>query len=158
VSEPKDRPGIIAPPPLLALAAIAGILLAGHYSHFPLLPAGWARLRVPLATFLAVAGLLLLIAANLTFRRLGTTPNPYRPSTTVVSSGVFGFSRNPMYVAFLALVAAVAIGRDTAWGIVALVILFLVLHFGVVKREERYLSAKFGSAYDQYKQTVRRWI
>jgi protein-S-isoprenylcysteine O-methyltransferase Ste14 len=63
-----------------------------------------------------------------------------------------------MYVAFLAIVAAVAVGRNTLWGVVALVLLFVVLHFGVVKREERYLSAKFGATYDQYKQTVRRWI
>jgi protein-S-isoprenylcysteine O-methyltransferase Ste14 len=113
---------------------------------------------MPLATLLGAAGVVLLIAGNVTFRRSGTTPNPYRPSTTVVSSGIFGFTRNPMYVAFLALVAAVAVGKNTLWGLVALVALFAVLHFGVVKREERYLSAKFGATYDQYKQTVRRWI
>jgi protein-S-isoprenylcysteine O-methyltransferase Ste14 len=158
VTEPADRPGIIAPPPLLTLAAIGLALLLDHYYHLPLLPSGWDRARIPLATFLGAAGVVLLIAGNVKFRRLGTTPNPYRPSTVVVSSGVFAFTRNPMYVAFLAFVGAVTVGRNTLWGIVAVVALFVILHFGVVKREERYLSAKFGATYEEYRQTVRRWI
>jgi protein-S-isoprenylcysteine O-methyltransferase Ste14 len=140
------------------LAAIGAALLAGHFVRLPLLPEAWGRLRIPITTVLAVAAIIVGGAGNIEFLRRKTSPNPYRPSSTVVSSGVFAFTRNPMYLSFLAIVAAVAVGANTLWGVLALVILFIVLHFGVVKREERYLSAKFGSTYDEYKKTVRRWI
>jgi len=158
MSEHKDRPGIIAPPPLLTLAAIGAALLADHYFHVALLPERWSRLRTPVAAVLAVAAVALSVAGNVEFRRHQTTPNPYRPSSTVVSSGVFAFTRNPMYVAFLTMVAAVAVGANTTWGIIALIALFIVLDLGVVIREERYLSAKFGVRYDEYRKAVRRWV
>jgi protein-S-isoprenylcysteine O-methyltransferase Ste14 len=76
----------------------------------------------------------------------------------VVDSGVYRFSRNPIYVGFLLVLVALAVGANMGWMLVMLPILFVLLHFGVVRREERYLSAKFGAGYDDYRARVRRWI
>ena len=66
--------------------------------------------------------------------------------------------RNPIYVGFLLIVLGVAFAVNSWWLVLALPVLLATLHFGVVKREERYLSAKFGPSYDVYRARVRRWL
>ena len=73
-------------------------------------------------------------------------------------SGVFSVSRNPIYVAFLLFVLAFALLANSLWFVISACVLLLVLHFGVVKQEERYLREKFGDSYEQYCSRVRRWI
>ena len=152
-----DRPGIIAPPVLLTALCILAALGAEHFVHLPLV-AGHATVRLAAAAAIFAAACLVLLDALRQMRRHRTTPNPYKPSSAVVSSGIYGLSRNPIYVAFLLFVLAAAVGANTGWMLVALVALFLLLEFGVVRREERYLAAKFGRAYDDYRARVRRWL
>jgi len=75
-----------------------------------------------------------------------------------VSTGVYRLTRNPIYIGLLIVVMAVAISVNSVWVLLSIVPLFLLLQFGVVLREERYLSTKFGSGYDDYRRRVRRWI
>jgi len=152
-----DRPGIIAPPPLLALGCLAIGLVVDRFVPLPIAGSG-AAVRVGIAIALLIAAAALFLAAVRQFRKHDTTPNPYQPSSAIVSSGVFGFTRNPIYVAFMLVVLSAGVGFNTLWPILGLVPLALVLHFGVVRREERYLSRKFGNAYDDYRRRVRRWI
>jgi protein-S-isoprenylcysteine O-methyltransferase Ste14 len=79
-------------------------------------------------------------------------------TAAIVSSGIYRFSRNPIYVAFLIVVLATAVAANNAWLLIAIVVLFVLLQFGVVRAEERYLSGKFGEEYDAYRKTTRRWF
>ena len=81
----------------------------------------------------------------------------YRETLTLVTGGVFAWTRNPMYVGLTLLLVGLAIALASDWTLVLLVPAALVLHFGVVKREESYLEAKFGEAYRVYKGNVPRY-
>ena len=85
-------------------------------------------------------------------------PNPYRPTNAIVSSGIYSRTRNPIYVSFMFIVLASAVAANNGWLLLAIVVLFVLLEFGVVRAEERYLSVKFGAEYDEYRRRVRRWI
>lgn len=157
MAKQDDTARIIAPPPLLALLCILAGFGAEHFSHLPLFD-GLASARIFASVAMLVFAGITFLAAVRQLHSHDTTPNPYRPTSTVVSSGVYRFSRNPIYVAMLLIVLALALGANSAWLLVAAVVLFVLLRFGVVQREERYLSAKFGAAYDDYRAGVRRWL
>src|SRR5471032_917984 len=157
MTEARDTAGVIAPPPLIALAAVVlGLALDW------LLPAYLLSVLLTLAERIAIgvllaAGCALAIAGRNTFVRNGTQVNPYRASSALVVSGVYDYVRNPMYVGLAFLLAGLGIGFASDWTLVMLVVAALVIHFGVVKREERYLEAKFGDAYRQYRARVPRY-
>ena len=156
-SNEHDHAPIIAPPPLLMALCIAGGFVGRHYKHLSLFPEHHP-LRQPLYIALFAIAVAIFGAAISQFIRHKTHPSPYKPTATVVVKGVYRFTRNPIYIAFLFIVIGFAVAANSAWFFVSALTLFLLLHFGVVKREERYLSAKFGSAYDDYGRRVRRWL
>ncbi|MDP6706281.1 MAG: isoprenylcysteine carboxylmethyltransferase family protein [Alphaproteobacteria bacterium] len=151
----KDTAGVIAPPPLIYLAFIlAGIGLDWLWPA-PLVP-GW--LRWPLGGVLIGLGLAIAVAAMLRFRSAGTDVRPHKPSTAVVTDGLYRFTRNPMYVALAIGQAAIAVAADSLWVLAGLAPALAVVRYGVIAREERYLEAKFGREYLDYKARVRRWF
>ena len=158
MTETRDTAGVIAPPPLIALAAIVlGLALDW------LLPAylltvllTWPE-RIVIGVILIAGGIWLAVAPNLQFRSAGTNPEPWKPSTALVTDGIFNWLRNPMYVGATLFLAGLSILLASDWMLVMTIIFVPVIHFGVVKREERYLEAKFGDAYRQYKARVPRY-
>ena len=98
------------------------------------------------------------LVARREFVKHNENPNPYKPTSTIVSSGIYRFSRNPIYIAFLVFALATAIVANNAWILLSIPLLFVLLQFGVVRAEERYLSGKLGAEYDAYRRSVRRWI
>jgi protein-S-isoprenylcysteine O-methyltransferase Ste14 len=88
----------------------------------------------------------------------GTNIDPTLPTTAVVASGPFHFSRNPLYVALTLVYLGLTLLANTQWGLVMLVPLLFVMHRGVVLREERYLEQKFGETYRAYRRKVRRYL
>jgi protein-S-isoprenylcysteine O-methyltransferase Ste14 len=104
-----------------------------------------------LAVGIALWGRSALLAA-------GTNVNPSLPTTAIVTSGPFRFSRNPLYMALTLLYFGLTLAVNTWWGIVVLVPLLILMHRGVVLREERYLEAKFGESYRQYCSKVPRYL
>ena len=153
----KDRPAIIAPPPLLGLACIAAGFIAARFKPQPFFP-GPTSIRVAIAVVLFVVPVAIVFFARRELIRHKEHPNPYKPTAAIVSSGIYRFSRNPIYVAFLIAVLATAIAANNAWLLLAIVLLLVLLQFGVVRAEEQYLSGKFGAEYDEYRRRVRRWI
>ena len=144
-----DRPGVIAPPPAIFLIPF----LIGYLCR-DLLP----RFGSPvIGSVLAVAGLAIGAWAFATMLRARTNIDPYKPATTVVSTGPYRFSRNPIYVAMTLLYAGAALSFRIIPALILLPIALLLLHFGVIRREERYLEAKFGDRYREYRSRVRRW-
>jgi protein-S-isoprenylcysteine O-methyltransferase Ste14 len=156
--KPGESAGVIAPPPLIALAAIVfGLLLDGLFPAYVLsvaLPRGEHRL---IGAVLIVASFCLAIPAILAFRRAGTHVEPWKPANALVTDGIFRFVRNPMYVALIVFVAGLAILTASDWMLVMCVPLAFTLHTGVVRREERYLEDKFGTAYRRYCDSVPRY-
>lgn len=155
MSAPADRPGVVVLPPVLYFGALLlGILLE---LVRPL------ELAVPVAMrwvagLVGVAAFALGLRARGAFERAGTHVNPTKPATILVASGPFRFSRNPMYVSMTICVLALAVATRVGWFLVLLVPVLLVMHWGVVLREERYLSGKFGAPYDDYRRRVRRYV
>ena len=100
----------------------------------------------------------LVIAARLQMAKAGTSLNPGEPTRAIVTSGPYRFTRNPVYVALcLANLGIGLILQDLA-PILLTLALAIVLHFGVILREERYLERKFGDAYAAYRDRVHRWL
>ena len=117
-------------------------------------------LQAPAAGMLLVVSLVLMVAAGLTFVRAKTTINPLRPERTssLVTTGVFTWSRNPIYFADLLLLAALALwlGQAFAFALLPLFVVYLN-HFQIVPEEETLLRL-FGAQYDAYRSRVRRWL
>jgi protein-S-isoprenylcysteine O-methyltransferase Ste14 len=150
----RDIPGVLAPPPVIYAAGLGVAALIQHWTPVPLLPVPWTR---PLAIVFAILGLA-ATAAVLGFRRAGTSPNPWRPSTQLVTGGLYRISRNPMYVGLTLLYLAGACWANSLWSFLLLPIVLLVMLYGVIIREERYLERRFGDPYREYLGRVRRWL
>lgn len=166
----SDTPGVIAPPPLIFL----GFLLAGWglsrlvgdpglnlgLNLGPTLAAAGFGPEATrwLALGLVVAGLGLDMAAAGVFRRLGTRPEPWKPSTALATDGLYRFSRNPMYLGFALIYAGFAVGMDSVAALALLLPCLVMIDLFVVRREEAYLAARFGADYDAYRRRVRRWL
>lgn len=155
----KDGADVAVFPPLLVLGMIvAGVLLD---RFLPLLPAP----PPPWSTAMIVAGCLLIAAAfgiiGMVIKRFeaaGTAIPPGQPTTVIVTDGLFGRSRNPIYVGFLLTMTGAALISAGLWHVLLLPALFAGLHYGVVLPEERYLRRKFGADYEAYCARVPRWL
>lgn len=105
-----------------------------------------------------VAGLVVTITAAGLFRKLGTPLKPFEESTTVVTTGMFRFTRNPMYLGMILLLIGIAIMTGTLATFLPIPLFFAILHFRFVLNEERFMEDLFGEEYLAYKRRVRRWI
>jgi len=150
--------GVIAPPPLIALAAVvigaALDWLAPAYILTVLLDMAD---RVVFGFLLIAIGCTLAILGKINFDRAGTQVNPFKPTSAMVTTGVYAYLRNPMYVGLAFIVGGIAVALASDWTLVMLAGAALVVHFGVVKREERYMTAKFGDDYLAYRKKVSRY-
>ncbi len=154
----NDTAGVIAPPPLLAFGAVVvGLALDWLAPAYILTVLMSFETRLPLGLLLIVLGCLLAYGALQSFRRASTAANPYAPSMVLATTGVYAYLRNPMYVALGLIVGGIGLALASDWTLVMLVAAALTMHFGVVKREERYLTAKFGDAYVRYRAAVPRY-
>lgn len=150
----RDRPGVAAPPPIIyALGFAAGLLIEAWFPH-PVLPQPWAHRLAMLLFALGLLG----IAGVAAFHRAGTSPNPYKATSQLVTTGIYRFTRNPMYVGFTFWYLAAACWKNSLWPFLFLPIVLLVMLYGVILREERYLERRFGDDYRAYQQRVRRWL
>ncbi len=154
----NDTPGVIAPPPLIAAATVVlGLVLDWL---FPILALSkWLTFwpRVALGVVLIVAGGALALAAERMFKRVGTNVPPWKPSLALATGGIFARLRNPMYIGVALMLIGLGLALASDWILLLFVPSALVLHYGVVLREERYLEKKFGDGYRRYMANVPRY-
>jgi protein-S-isoprenylcysteine O-methyltransferase Ste14 len=153
--EPASSSGIKFPPPFIYVAIfLSGILLE------KILP-GISIPRTPsllIAVILLVPGFALLLWSLFLFIRARTSPLPMKPTTSLVISGPYRWTRNPMYVSMLLIYIGVALWFDLFWPIVLTPAVMLLVERLVIQKEERYLEVKFGEEYRHYKSQVSRWL
>jgi protein-S-isoprenylcysteine O-methyltransferase Ste14 len=145
----------VARPPLVYLGSIAlGVIL--HFAWpIPLLPRGMSRLFGALVVLLAIG---LFVSAVRSFRAAGTPVPGNQPTTAIVRTGPYRFSRNPIYLAFSLLQLGIALWVNSLWLVVTLLPAVAVMALVVIPREERYLEARLPSEYPSYRASVRRWF
>jgi len=145
------------PPPLVGLSVAALMWLAA--SMLPALSIQWPGSKW-LASGLLLLGLSSDLAAIWLFLKVRTTVNPLSPQKTssVVRSGVYALSRNPMYVGMLLLLAAWAVYLQNGAALLLLPVFVLYINRFQIKPEERFLLEQFGAEYDEYRQSTRRWL
>lgn len=156
-SAKRDIPGVIAPPPLIFLAFLAAGWWAGGLLDEPSLglETAWRR---GIALALLALGLIIEGAAAGRFRRARTAVEPWKPSSALVTDGIYRLTRNPIYLGFAVTYAGLAVGLDSLMALALLIpCLFIVDRF-VIAREEAYLERKFGEPYRAYLGRVRRWL
>ena len=150
-----DTAGVVAPPPLIFLAGSSSGSLSRRCCR------AWTCRRWSSgasAALLVLAGLGLLVSFNASFSRKGTAVEPWKPTTAIVTTGPYRFTRNPAYLGMALTYVGIALLSSALWVLVPLPFVLAVIDRGVIEREERYLEAKFGEEYLDYKRTVRRWI
>jgi protein-S-isoprenylcysteine O-methyltransferase Ste14 len=158
MTQNQDTAGVIAPPPLVALGAVLlGVALDWLMPAYVLTALLTRNERIGIGVLLIAAGVALAVSGRGAFVRFGTSVNPFKPSAVLVTTGIFAYVRNPMYVGLGFLVAGIGVALASDWTLVMLVAGALLIHFGVVKREERYLAAKFGDPYRKYMSRVSRY-
>ena len=145
------------PPP--AVAALMAVVMWGISALAPLIEVP-ALVRVFAAALIAVAGGVFSIAGIISFRLARTTINPMKPETTtsLVCSGIYRLTRNPMYVGLLFVLVAWAVFLSSAWALLGPLAFVSCINQFQIAPEERVLSALFGTEYSAYKSTVRRWL
>jgi len=151
----QEHPEVRMPPPLLHLGGLLvgyGVDQALRWS-LPVFPG-----RQGIAAALALIAVLLLVSALLQLARHRTTVMPHRAASTLVTSGVFRLSRNPIYLAFAMLHLACALSLGSPGMLLMLVAVLWVMHSHVIAAEETFHQQKFGAQWQAYRQRVRRWL
>jgi protein-S-isoprenylcysteine O-methyltransferase Ste14 len=107
---------------------------------------------------LILVGVAIMAAGAHNFSRAATPVPSNQPVRALVTTGIHGWSRNPIYVGMLLLYAGVGMAARSPWVLILALPLVIILRYGVVAREETYLEGRFGDAYRDYKARVRRWL
>jgi protein-S-isoprenylcysteine O-methyltransferase Ste14 len=155
MAEAQDNSGVRFPPPLVyVIGLLAGWLLERKYP-LAALPRNFS---IAAGIVLIVAGIALSRSGAQAIWRANSSIVPIRPTTAIASSGVFRFTRNPMYLGLVVIYAGIALLIRSAWAFILLPLVVLAVDRLVIAKEERYLTGKFGEQYLSYKGRVRRWI
>jgi protein-S-isoprenylcysteine O-methyltransferase Ste14 len=155
VSQPAEDPRRFPFPPAISIVAL--LLSWGMERLWPI-ELNWPVWTRWVGWVLFLTPPLLAFSAARTLRRHQTPVNPRGEVTTIVASGPFRYTRNPMYLSLLVLYVGGMLAFRLPWAAAFLVPVFLALHFGVIIPEEKHLEAAFGEPYRLYKQRVRRWL
>lgn len=147
--------GVRVPPPLIFISFM--LLAVAIELCLPLnmiLP----RLIVVLGLGLILAGVATLLYLAIQFRRVKTNIEPWKPTSSIITSGLYAYSRNPIYLAFCTVTIGLGLFFSHIWLLLSALPSCILVYYLAILPEERYLTAKFGDEYREYLQRVRRWI
>ena len=152
-----EVPSIIAPGPWIAFGALILGFAFDALHAFRVLAYVTAWILNLAALMLISLGLWYVLRANVIFRRAGTPFQPWRPTRTIAAQDIYAHTRNPMYQGFLILVLGIAVLFRSDGTVLMLMPAAMLVHFGVVLREESYLERRFGDSYRKYRAAVPRY-
>lgn len=142
-------------PPVVALLFI---IVAYFLGRFILIPFVMPSILRYVGIAVAIIGVLLGIGAFLEFQKARTTLDPHGSTTQIVTSGLYRFTRNPIYLGFLLVIIGLPLYLGYIWGIVIAPLYIFLMNHLVIQHEEAYLERKFGEPYTSYTSRVRRWL
>lgn len=148
---------LVRPPFLYLGALVSGGLIELFIPLGPGLAGGSAR-PVWIGLGLAAIGFTIVWKAFRQFADAGTSVHLDEPTHAIVSEGLYGWSRNPIYIGLTAVYTGLSIALTTGWALLFLPVVIGVLQKGVIEREEAYLGQEFGDDYLAYKRQVPRWL
>jgi protein-S-isoprenylcysteine O-methyltransferase Ste14 len=154
-TQDKKGAAVKFPPP----AIFASCILLGSGLQY-LRPVG---LGIPesievLGYLLVLFGITIAILVATSFRRAGTAIEPWKPTTSIVTTGFYAWSRNPIYAGFCLINIGIGIANNSLWIFVSFIPAAFLLYHVAIAKEEAYLAEKFGEEYLAYKNKVRRWV
>lgn len=155
-SEPDKKGAAVKfPPP----AIFASLILAGTgiQSVFPVALGIPESLQI-IGYVLVIAGVAIAIVVSGAFRRVGTAIEPWKPTTAIVTTGIYAWSRNPIYAGFCLINMGIGVATNSLWIYVSFIPAAFLVYVVAIAKEEAYLEEKFGEEYLAYKNRVRRWI
>jgi protein-S-isoprenylcysteine O-methyltransferase Ste14 len=157
MAKEQDHPNINknVHPPVVALLFIVIAYFLGRFVPVPFTVPMTVR---NLGLFLTFIGFLLGIGAFVEFRKAHTTLDPHGSAKKVVTSGIYRFTRNPIYLGFLLMVIGLPLNSGLVWGVVTAPLYMMTMTRLVIEREEAYLERKFKDQYTSYRSRVRRWL
>jgi protein-S-isoprenylcysteine O-methyltransferase Ste14 len=145
-------------PPLFFLACLVLGFVLDRLLPWPLThPAGTSAGWIA-GGGLVLIGIAIMAAGIRNFSRADTPVPSNQPVRALVTTGIHGWSRNPIYVGMLLVYAGIGVAARSPWVLLLALPLFVILRYGVVAREEAYLERRFGDGYRDYKARVRRWL
>ena len=153
----KDKSGasVKFPPPLVFLALM---LAAYGVHHFWPMHLGSLSGFKHIGVVIVMLGVCIVILAIRSFKRAETNIEPWKPTTKIVSTGIFAYSRNPMYVALCFISIGIGIFFNSIWILLSFMPSAVIVYYIAIKKEEAYLEEKFAEDYVHYKNNVRRWL
>ena len=156
----NDTPtaGVIARPIRLFPAALLLGLASDHLLPRPFTIPGTDLVHWMAGGSMIVAGLALFVAGIRNFYRAETPVPTYEPARVLVTTGIHGRTRNPIYLGMFLVYGGIGIAARSPWILILTLPLAITIRYGVVAREERYLEARFGATYRVYRASVRRWL
>jgi protein-S-isoprenylcysteine O-methyltransferase Ste14 len=153
----RDHAGVLIPPPLLFVIPLIVAAMLHSRRPWPIADGNW--LVLALGSFIIATGIAIGLASVYSFRQAKTTVLPAgRPTTAIVENGPYRFTRNPMYVAMSCAYIGLSLLLNSMWALLLLPFVVIAVDLFVIRREERYLTAKFGEPYGEYCARVRRWL
>jgi protein-S-isoprenylcysteine O-methyltransferase Ste14 len=156
-TESRDGAAVRFPPPFVPLIAL-GLGIAAHLWLLPLSIPLANGVRYGAAVLLLGSGTALMLSAFGLFRRTGQDAKPWESTPEIISTGIYRYTRNPMYVSMGLLQAGIGVALANGWVVLLVPVVWAVIYFIAIRHEEAYLEGKFGSVYTEYKSSVRRWI
>jgi protein-S-isoprenylcysteine O-methyltransferase Ste14 len=155
MTESKNNAGIRIPAPTLTIIHIIMAVLLGWLAPLPIPAPIFMRW---LGLGLAALGFVLGVLALIEFRRGRTTADPRKPTQKFVTSGIYRYTRNPIYLGFVFMLIGLPLDMGIYWGIILVWPLITFMNNLIIKHEEAYLEKKFEEQYVDYKSRVRRWL
>ena len=150
--------GVIARPPLLFIAALLLGLASDRLLPRPFAVPGTDPVRRMTGGSVILVGLALAVAGIRNFSRAATPVRSKEPTRVLVTTGIHGRTRNPIYLGMFLVYGGIGIAARSPWTLILALPLALTIRYGVVAREEAYLERRFSDAYRDYKARVRRWL
>ncbi len=155
---PLSNAGVRFPPPFLfAIGLLAGWVIDRYWHALPLSGFAGSALK-PFGLAALALGIALAVWGVMTFRRAKTAIVPHLSASQLVTHGPYRFTRNPMYTGLTIQYVAGSALLNSAWPVIVLPIVLLILMKTVILREELYLRDAFGAEYAGYVASVRRWL